>query len=359
MPHSVRDIARLTGLVAEGALDLEVERPAEPQDAGPRDLALAMSEDYAAAVKAGQARAAILWEGADWRALGLEAALFAPRARVALAAVGEMFAPEPEIAAGIHPTALVDASARIGADVGIGAYAIIGAGAEIGDGCRIGAHASLARGTRLGAGSRLADGVRIGLGVTIGERAIVQANAVIGADGFSYVTPERGSVESAKREGRIEDDARNTQGLRRIASLGGVEIGNDVEIGAGTCIDAGTIAPTRIGHGTKIDNLVQVGHNCQIGASCMICGHVGLAGSVKVGDRAVLGGKVGVGDHLEIGEDAVLAGGSLVGSNIPARSISVGVPAVPRDQFFRREMAQRRLPKLVEQVREIRAKLGL
>ncbi len=356
MSHSISEIARLTGLAAEGAVDLVIERPAEPGRAGVRDLALAMDPAYAQALAESPARAAVLWPGADWRALGLEAALFAPRARVALAALGEVFAPPSDVAPGVHPTALVDPTAEIGEGAAVGPFAVVGAGAALGAGAVLGAHASLAPGAWIGAGCRIDAGVRIGRGVRIGARSIVQANAVIGADGFSYVTPEPGSVETAKATGEVR--AANT-GLRRIASLGGVEIGEDVDIGAGTCIDAGTVAPTTIGAGTKIDNLVQIGHNCRIGRLCLICGHVGLAGSVTVGDRAVLGGKVGVGDHLEIGADAVVAGGSLLGSNVAPGTVAIGVPAMPREQFYRQFAALRRLPKALDQVKELRAKLGL
>jgi UDP-3-O-[3-hydroxymyristoyl] glucosamine N-acyltransferase len=358
MPHSIADIARVTGLAAEGDLDLRVVRPAEPGEAGPDDLALAMDRRYAEALPQGNARAAVLWPGADWRALGLEAALFAPRARVALAALGDVFAPPLDLAPGIHPTAVVDGAAELGADAWIGPFAVIGEGARIGAGARIAAGVSIGRGAVLGPGAVLHPGVRIAPGVRIGARFIAQPNAVIGSDGFSYVTPERGAVESAKETGSVAADARNTA-LRRIASLGTVEIGDDVEVGAGSCIDRGTVAPTRIGSGTKIDNLVQIGHNCRIGRTCLICGQVGLAGSVTVGDRVVLGGKTGVADHLTIGSDSVLAGGSLVGTNIPANSVMMGAPAVPREMARRQFLALRRLPQMVEQLREVRTRLGL
>jgi UDP-3-O-[3-hydroxymyristoyl] glucosamine N-acyltransferase len=73
----------------------------------------------------------------------------------------------------------------------------------------------------------------------------------------------------------------------------------------------------------------------------------------------VLGGKAGVSDHLQIGSDAVVAAGSLVGTNIPPRSVVMGAPAIPRDAFSRQNMALRRLPRLVEQISELRRKLGL
>ncbi len=357
MTHSIADISARTGLVAEGDLSRTVARAAEPGAAGPGDLALAMSPDYAGALQAGGAEVAVLWEGADWRALGLSAALFAPRARVALAALGEVFAPPLDLEPGVHPTAVVHPTAILGADVWIGPLAVIGLGARIGAGGRISGQATVGAEAVLGDGAVLHPGVRIGPRVRIGARFRAHPNAVIGADGFSYVTPERGAVESAKATGRVEEAARNTA-LRRIASLGTVEIGDDVEIGAGACIDRGTVAATRIGQGTKIDNQVQVGHNGRIGENCLICGQVGLAGSVTVGDRVVLGGQVGIADHLTIGSDTVLAGGSLVGANIPAGSVMLGVPAVPRDEAYRQILALKRLPRMQEQLRTVLQRLA-
>ncbi len=356
MPHSIAEIARLTGLEAEGDLALEILRPAEPALASEGDLAMAMSPKYAEALSQGAARAAVLWPGADWQALGLSAALFAPRARVALAGVNALYAPQPDIAPGIHPAAVVDPAARLGEGVDIGPFAVIGAGAEIGAGSRIASHVSIGRDVRLGDGALVLEGARIAHGVRIGARAMIHPNVVIGADGFSFSTPEPGAAEAAR--GRAAE-AHETVAFRRIASLGTVEIGDDVEIGAGACIDRATLSATRIGSGTKIDNLVQIGHNCQIGTLCLICGHVGLAGSVQVGDRVVLGGKVGVSDNLKIGADSVVAGGSLVGANIPPKSVMLGVPAVPREEAYRQIMALKRLPRVMDEVRALKARFGL
>lgn len=358
MSHTIADIAAACGLVAEGDTGLGVVRPAEPGLAGANDLALAMAPKYEGELRASPARAAVLWPGADWRALGLDAALYAPRARVALAGLTNHFAPPPDLDPGIHESAIVDPSATIGADVWIGPHAIVRPGAVLGDGVRLGPRVHVGAGARIGDGGFLHAGVWIGRDCVLGPRAIVHANAVVGADGFSFVTPERGSVEAAKETGQVDGAAPN-RGWRRIASLGRVVAGADVEIGAGSCIDRGTVADTTIGAGTKIDNLVQIGHNARLGETCLICGHVGLAGSVEIGDRVVLGGKVGVGDHIRIGADSVLAGGTLVGANIPAGSVMMGVPAQPRDKVVAQIAALRRLPRLVEQMREVRARLGL
>ncbi|MEL6216937.1 MAG: UDP-3-O-(3-hydroxymyristoyl)glucosamine N-acyltransferase [Pseudomonadota bacterium] len=358
MPHSIAEIARLTGFDAAGNGALEVSGCAEPAHAGPGDLALAMNASYGDALGQGDARAAVVWPGADWQALGLEAALYAPRARVALAAIGEVFEVPLELPAGIHPMAAIDPTAEIGEGAAIGAFVVVGSRAVIGTGARIASHVSIGEDAAIGADALLHSGVRIGARVRIGDRFVAQPNAVIGGDGFSFVTPERGSVESAKATGAVAADARNT-GLRRIASLGSVEIGDDVEIGSVSCVDRGTIADTTIGSGTKIDNLVQIGHNVRIGKLCLICGEVGLAGSVRIGDRVVLGGKCGIADQIQIGDDTVIGAGGMVGSNVPARSVMLGVPAVPREVAHRQFMAIRRLPRLVEPVREMRARLGM
>ncbi|MEO0821576.1 MAG: UDP-3-O-(3-hydroxymyristoyl)glucosamine N-acyltransferase [Pseudomonadota bacterium] len=358
MTHSIAEIAEATGLLSAGNGALRVRRPAEPQRAGPDDLALAMAPKYADALGSGKARAAVLWEGADWQALGLDAALFAPRARVALAAVTGVFAPALDLDPGIHATALVDPAAELGEESWVGPYTTIRAGTRIGAGARIAGHVSIGADVEIGPGAVIHPGVRISRGVVIGARAVIQANACIGGDGFSYVTPERGSVEAAKAEGRVGEEARNAAFIH-IASLGRVVIGDDVEIGAATCIDRGTIVDTRIGSGTKIDNQVMLGHNVQVGETCLLCGQVGIAGSTVIGDRVVLGGQVGIGDHLKIGSDCVLAGGTLVGSDIRPGSVMMGAPAMSKEQAYAQIMALRRLPRVVEQLREVRRKLGL
>ena len=358
MPHSIDEIARAAGLEAKGDLAIRVRRPAEPDSAEEGDLALGMTPSYADALARSRARAAVLWPGADWEAMGLKAAIFAPRARLALAGINELFDEPVDVAPGIHRTALVDPSAVLGDGCRVGAFTVIGAGAQIGAGARIQSHVSVGRGAEIGPGAILRAGVRIAHGVRAGQNLSVHANACIGNDGFSYVTPEPGSVEAAKGEGAITDVSRNVA-IRRIASLGTVVLGDDVEIGAGTCIDRGTVANTVIGSGTKIDNLVMIGHNVQIGENCLLCGQVGLAGSITMGDRVVLGGKVGCADHVRIGSDVVVAGGALIGTDIPSKSIMMGAPALPRQQALEQFLALRRLPRALAQLRQIKAKVGL
>ena len=192
----------------------------------------------------------------------------------------------------------------------------------------------------------------------IGDRVIIQPGAVIGGDGFSFVTPETSQVETARESLGKSDGAQAPQSWTRIHSLGSVRIGDDVEIGANCAIDRGTIADTEIGAGTKLDNLVHIGHNVRIGRDCLICGQVGMAGSARVGDRVVLGGQCGVSDNIVIGDDVVAAGATKIYSNAPSGRMLMGAPAVKMETHVEMYKALRRLPRLAQTVAELKKALS-
>lgn len=342
---SIAELARALGAEALGDGALTVSGAAEPAEAGPDQIALAMDPRYAEGLAQGRARAAIVWPEADWRGLGLDAAIVAPRARYVLAGVSHVFDLPPQLAEGVHPSAVIDPTAEVAADARIAPFVVIGARARIGAGARIFSQVTIAEDVEIGAGALIQTGVRIGARVRIGDRFIAQPGAVIGADGFSFVTPTPGNVEQARAVGVITAKAQET--YVRINSLGAVRIGADVEVGANSCIDRGTVADTVIGDGTKIDNLVQIGHNVRVGRTCLICGHVAVGGSTVIEDRVVLGGKAAVADHLTIGANSVITGNSGVASNVPPNRIMMGYPAVPMEVNVEMYKALRRLPRVL------------
>ncbi len=352
MAHTIREIAAALGAQAEGNLDLTVTRAAEPQAAGADALALAMDPTYAEGLAQGAARAAVLWPGADWQAMGLEAAIFAPRSRLAMAGLSRMMDPGPEIAPGIHPLAVIDPSARIGTGAAIGPFVVIGREVRIGAGARIASHVSISEGTSIGCDALLMQGVRIGSNVTIGDRFIGQPGCVIGGDGFSFVTPEKSGVEEIRTTLGHRDEIRQ-QSWTRIHSLGAVTLGDDVEVGANATIDKGTIRDTSVGRGTKIDNLVHLGHNVQVGEDCLICGQVGVAGSTRIGNRVVLAGQCGVSDNIFVGDDVIAGGSTKIYSNVPAGRVILGDPAVKMETQMEINKALRRLPRLAATVAEL------
>ena len=351
--YTISQIADALGADVFGDATVSVTGAAEPADAGPDELALAMDPKYGPGLAQGGARAAMLWDGADWQALGLQAAIVVRRARYAMSGLTALFDPGPEIAAGIHASAVIDPGAEIGVGAAIGPFVAIGRGVSIGPNARIASHVSIAEGARIGASALIHAGARIGRNVTIGDNFIAQPGAVIGADGFSFVTPEKSRAEAARETMGDAGEAKAQQSWTRIHSLGSVVIGDDVEVGCNSCIDAGTIRPTRIGDGTKIDNQVHVAHNCEVGRDCLFAGQVGIAGSVKIGDNVILGGQVGVVDNIFIGDGVVAGGGTVILSNAPAGRVLLGYPAMKMDTHVETYQALRRLPRLAATVAEL------
>lgn len=352
MAHTIADIATAIGAQFAGDGAFVVHGAAEPQQAGVDDLALAVNPKYADGLALGQARAAMLWPGADWQSMGLTAAIFAPRGRLAMAGLTTLLDPGPALAPGVHPMTVIDPSAQIGEGAAIGPFVTIGAGVVLGADARIASHVSIAEGARIGPGALILQGARIGARVTIGARVIIQPGAVIGADGFSFVTPEKSGVEEI-RETLGQREELRAQSWTRIHSLGAVTLGDDVEIGANACIDRGTIRDTRIGNGTKLDNLVHIGHNVQVGDDCLLCGQVGVAGSARIGNRVVLAGQCGVNDNIFVGDDVICGGGTKVFTNAPAGRVLLGYPAVRMETHIEMQKALRRLPRLAVRLAEL------
>ena len=354
MAHSIAEIAKALGAEAVGEVSLRVARASEPAMAGPDDLALAMDPRYADGLAKGKARAAMLWPGADWQGLGLKAAIFAPRGRLAMAGLSRMMDPGPDLAPGVHAMTAIDPTAEIGAGAAIGPFVSIGRGARIGARVRIAAHVSIAEDAVIGDDALILHGAHIGARVEIGHRFICQPGAVIGADGFSFVTPEKSGVEEI-RETLSQRNEIHEQSWTRIHSLGAVTIGDDVEIGANCTIDRGTIRNTVIGRGTKLDNQVHIGHNVQVGEDTLLCGQVGIAGSSRIGNRVVLAGQVGVNDNIFVGDDVIAGGGTKIFTNAPKGRVLLGYPAVKMETHVEIQKALRRLPRLGPRVAALEA----
>lgn len=350
MAVTVANLAKALDARAWGDLGQAVTGVAEPAQAGPGVVALAMAPQYAKALRPGAI--AILAEGMNPEDYGLSAAIFATRPRLLMAGLTRAFDPGPALAPGVHPAAVIDPAAEIGKGAAIGPFVVIGPDVRIGAGARIAAHVSIGAGTRIGADALILDGVRIGQKVRAGDRLIAQPGAVIGSDGFSFVTPEESGVEEIRKSLGHRDEIRQ-QHWTRIHSLGGVEIGDDVEIGANSTIDQGTIRATRIGSGTKIDNLVHIGHNVVVGRDCLLCGQVGIAGSSRIGDRVVLAGQCGVSDNIEIGDDVIAGGSTKIFTRVPAGRVVLGNPAVKMETQVEIQKATRRLPRLAAQLAEL------
>lgn len=307
-------------------------------EAGAGDLSFlhqAAYRDEAAASRAGAliVPAALRQQAAGWG----KPLLVVAHSPLAVAQVLALFHPRRMAPAGIHPTAVVAADARLGDGVAIGPYAVIGEGCSLGDGARVAAHVVIGRDCRLGREVVLHPGVVLYDGCELGERVEIHAGAVIGADGFGYA-----SVRGVHH---------------KVPQVGRVVIGDDVEIGAGTTIDRATLDATRIGAGTKIDNQVQVGHNVTTGKGCILCGQAGIAGSTHLGDYVVLAGQVGVSGHLELGSGVQAGAAAIVLQSVASGQVA-GAPAVPIQEWRRQVAAQSRVGELLRRVKKLEKALG-
>ena len=261
MAYKLSDIARAIDAELLGDGELEISSVASPEHASVHDIALAMDPKYAADLPKGKALCAMLWPGADWQGMGLQAALVAPRPRYALSALSAAVDRGQGYAPGIHEMAIIDPTAQIGVNATIGPLSVIGANVIIGNDAIIGPQCTIGTGSVIGHKVYLREGVRIGADVIIGDNFIAQPGATVGADGFSFVTKEVSAVEVARDSLGTVDIESKGQEWARIHSLAGVIIGDDVELGAQCCVDRGTVKPTKIGNGVKTDNLSQIGHN--------------------------------------------------------------------------------------------------
>lgn len=239
----------------------------------------------------------------------------------------------------IHPSAVIDPSAKVAADVWIGACSVIGPFSEIAEGVRIHPNVTIYEDVKIGKDSVIHSGSVIRERSELGQRVVIHNNVVVGCDGFGY----------AKDEDRR---------WLKIPQTGRVVIEDDVEIGAGTTIDRASVGESRIGRGTKIDNLVQIGHSCTVGEDTLLCAQVGLAGSSHIGNRVILAGQAGVAGHLTIGDDVVLTAKSATSHDVPAGKVISGIPAFDNRDWLRSTAAFRRLGEMQRTIRELERRLA-
>jgi len=240
---------------------------------------------------------------------------------------------------GIHPTAIIHPTAKMGAECEIHPYAVVGENAVLGDRCTLHPHAVVGKNCMLGNDVTLYAGVVLYPRTVLGHRVTIHAHAVIGADGFGY---------------------RNDKGIHnKVQQLGIAILEDDVEIGACTTIDRATFEETRIGKGSKIDNLVQIGHNCKLGPGNLIVSQAGIAGSTTTGSHVVIAGQAGLADHLTIGNQVVIGARSGVMRDVPDGEKILGAPARPVHEFKRMIICLERLPETIRQVRTLAKMAGL
>lgn len=238
---------------------------------------------------------------------------------------------------GIHSLAFVAETAKIGKDVYIAPFACIGDHAEIGDNTVIHPHATVGGGAKVGNNCIIYSSATVYHDCRVGNNCILHSGCVIGADGFGF--------------------APTPQGYEKIPQIGIVILEDNVEVGANTCIDRATMGATVIHSGVKLDNLIQIAHNDEIGSHTVMAAQVGIAGSTKVGEWCMFGGQVGIAGHSKIGDNVNLGAQSGVPGNIKSGSQLIGTPPMELKQYFKASIAQKSLPEMQTELRQLRKEI--
>jgi len=310
-PAALGELARIAGAASPIAADMAIALVAPLDRAEVGTLSFYSDRRYLADLAVTAASACFVTEANADRVPAGCVAVITPEPQAAYARVaGRLYRPRVlgAQAQAIHPTAVLEA------DVHIAIGAVIGADARIGRGSVIGANAVIGPGVTIGRGCSIGANTVIGFAL-LGDNVRIAAGAVIGEAGFGVTGSSAGAID--------------------IPQLGRVILQDGVSIGANTSVDRGAFDDTVIGENTKIDNQVQIGHNVRLGRSCVLAGHVGISGTVIVGDGVRFGGRAGIADHVTIGDGAQVMAAAGVMRDIPAGETWGGVPAVPGRQFMR------------------------
>ena len=313
-----------------GSPDTEITGLNGIDQAVPGELTFVSNPKYAAAARTTKASAVIVSD--DFPTIPA-AMLRAKDPYLTFARALELFHPPPRYAASVHPTAVVDASARIGPGAHIGPYAVIGENVSIGVNAVLLAHVVIYRGAQIGDNFFAHAHSIVRENCQIGNNVLLQNGVVIGGDGFGFAKTAEGK-------------------WYKIPQPAPVVIEDDVEVQANSCIDRASVGETRIGRGVKVDNLVQVGHGSHVGEDALLCAQVGLAGSSNIGNRVILTGQVGVVGHCKVGDNAIVTPQSGVAGDIPAGALVSGAPAVDHKAWLKYSAILPRLPEIARAVRK-------
>ena len=326
------EIAARLGCEVEGDAEVEITGVAGVEDAHPGQLTFLANRRYRPAVAKTRASAIIV--GRKEERIPLPT-LRADDPYLAFAHAIELFYQAPRYEPGIHSTAVVSKTARIGVDAHVGPFCFVDEDVVIGRNVVLHSFVSVYRGARIGDDFFAHSHTVVREYCQIGDRVILQNGAVVGADGFGFAREKNGR-------------------WHKMQQMGPAIIEDDVEIQANSVVDRATVGETRISRGAKIDNLVQVGHACKVGEDTLLCGQVGLAGSSIIGNRCIMAGQSAAAGHLHIGDGAVLTAQSAVSHDVPAGAIYSGSPGFENKEWLRATGVFHRLPDLQRELRALR-----
>lgn len=334
MKKTLSEIARLIDGNILGVEKITITGATGIEQAGQRDITFAVEPHLAAGERCGAAAVIV----PDTVTKYAKPAIRVSNPRAAFTKLLSLFTPPLLIKYEIHPTAVIGENVCIGEHVAIMPYVVIADNAVIEDNVILYPHTYIGQDAVVAEGSTIYPNVTIREFCKVGKRVIIHSGAVIGSDGFGFVTAE----------------GKHT----KVPQVGNVILEDDVEIGANVGIDRATTGSTVVKQGTKIDNLVHLAHNVVIGEHGLIVAQTGIAGSTIVGNGVTFAGQCGCVGHIEIGDHCVFAARSAPIGNVPADSFYAGFPARPHQEWLRAEAANRKLPDLAKRIRDLEKRLA-
>jgi UDP-3-O-[3-hydroxymyristoyl] glucosamine N-acyltransferase len=329
------DLATALECELKGDGGIEIKGVAGMEHADSTQLTFLANPKYAHKVKQTRAAAVLVSELVE----GLAAAqLISANPYLDFARALALFYQPPRPRPGIHSTASIAPSARIGENAAIGPYAVIGENAVLGRNAVLHPHVVVYEGAHIGDDFYAHSHAVVREFCRVGHRVTIQNGAVVGGDGFGFAKRADGTHH-------------------KIVQSGITVIEDDVEIQTLTSIDRATVGETRVKRGAKVDSLVQVGHASVVGEDNIICAQTGLAGSSVLGKSVLLAGQVGVSGHLTIHDHAVVYAQSGIGGDVKAGAVMSGSPAFEAKEWLRAVTAFQKLPELLKTVRQLERRL--
>ena len=323
-------IASILGARLEnGSPDTEITGVAGIEEAASGQITFVANPKYSASARSTRASAVIVAE--DFPAIP-GAMLRSRNPYLCFAHCLELFYQPPKYAPGIHPTAVVHGSVKIGTGAHIGPYAVVDENVRIGTGAVLLAHVVIYRGVTIGDNFFAHTHAVVREHCQLGNNVTLQNGAVVGSDGFGFAKDDSGH-------------------WYKIVQSGPAILEDDVEVQANACVDRASVGETRVIRGVKIDNLVQVGHGSRVGDDTLLCAQVGLAGSTEVGKNVILAGQAGVAGHCKIGDGVIVTAQSGTHGDIPAGAMVSGSPAFDHKQWLRCTAVFPKLPEIAKALR--------
>lgn len=335
MPTSLGELATRFGCELIGDPDTEVSGVASLLNAGPQSLTFLASKAYKEQLPSTKAAAVILRP--DDAADSPVAAILADDPYACYARMAAVVCPPPSFAPGVHPSAVVEATASVTESAHLAPHVVVGERSTIGENVYLGPGTVIGPDCHIGDDCRFIANVTLARAVAIGKRGIFHPGVVLGSDGFgNAMTPD---------------------GWVKVPQVGGVVIGNDVEIGSNTCVDCGAIGDTVIEDGVRLDNLCMIAHNVRVGAHTAMASMVAIAGSTTIGKRCMFAGMGGSVGHITICDDVVVAAQSYVSKDVTVPGVYLAsFPAEPAREWAKQVGRFRRIEALQNRVKKLEKK---